>query len=246
MSETIAISRENIIHHIKLSRQIPAIVEKILTRKIIEQAVEEENIVVETEELQNAANEFRVEHNLLGSQATMAWLQKHALSVDDFEEMLYFNIVTAKLARHLFGDRVESYFVENQLNYIQVILYEVVLDNLDLAMELFYALEEKEISFAEVACQYIIEDIEMRRRGGYRGRLNRSELKPEIAAAVFAANPPQLIRPIAVGKKFYLIKVEEIVRPELNDRLRSQILDRLFADWIEQKIQEINVVKELN
>ncbi|MGL5806570.1 MAG: peptidylprolyl isomerase [Xenococcaceae cyanobacterium] len=241
MSETLAISSENIIHQIKLSCQMPAIAEKILTRKVIEKTAQKQKIVVETEELQNAANEFRVKNNLLGSKATMSWLQKYSLSVDDFEEMLYFEILADKLAKHLFADRVESYFFENQVNYIRASFSEIVLDNLDFAMELFYALEEKEISFAEVARQYI-EDVELRRCGGYRGWLNRNELKPEIAAAVFAANPPQVVRPIVVNKKIYLIQVEEIAKLQLDDKLRTQIRDKLYTDWLQQEIKQIKVI----
>jgi len=44
-----------------------------------------------------------------------------------------------------------NHFVEHQLDYAQIVMYEVVLDDEDLAMELFYALQEGEISFPEVA-----------------------------------------------------------------------------------------------
>ena len=53
-------------------------------------------------------------------------------------------------------------------------MYEVVLDDFDLAMELFYALVEGEMSFHEIAHQYI-QDTELRRKGGYRGILKRAD-----------------------------------------------------------------------
>jgi parvulin-like peptidyl-prolyl isomerase len=241
MSKTISISSENIIHQVKLSCQMSAIVENIVNRKIIEKAAEDLKIVVETEELQQAANDFRLHNNLLGSKATISWLQKHHLSLDEFEEMLYLEILTSKLAKHLFGDRVEPFFVENQLDYVKAVLYEVILEDLDLGMELFYAIQEKEITFPQVAHQYI-QDIELRRRGGYQGAIGRDRLKPEIASAVFASNPPQILKPILVGKKVYLIQVEEIIKPQLDDNLTSQILDKFFADWLKQKRQEIDRV----
>jgi parvulin-like peptidyl-prolyl isomerase len=241
MSQSIAISQAQIIHQIKLSCKMPAIVEDIISRQIIEQTAEELSISVETEELQRSANNFRIKNNLLASKDTLAWLQKHYLSLDEFEEWLYIDILISKLAKHLFADRVEPFYVENQLNYYKAIIYEVVFDNLDLAMELYYALQEKEISFAEVARQYITDDIELRRCGGYKGILNRDRFKPEIAAAVFATNPPQLIKPIVASKQVHLIQVEEIIRPQLDEDLRSQILDRLFDDWLKQKIEEIDV-----
>jgi parvulin-like peptidyl-prolyl isomerase len=240
MSKTIAISSENIIHQVKLSCQMPAIVKNIVNRQIIEEAAEDLKITVETEELQQAANDFRLKNNLLGSKATISWLQRHYLSLDEFEEMLYLEILASKLSKHLFGDRVESFYVENQLDYVKAILYEVVLEDLDLGMELFYALQEREITFPQVAHQYI-QDLELRRRGGYQGAIGRDRLKPEIAAAVFASNPPQILKPILVGKQVYLIQVEEIIQPQLDESLTSQILDKFFADWLKQMRQETTI-----
>jgi hypothetical protein len=57
---------------------------------------------------------------------TWAWLQKHGLSLDDFEELIYNNVISGKLAHHLFADKVEPFFVEHQLDYAGVVMYEVV------------------------------------------------------------------------------------------------------------------------
>lgn len=79
-------------------------------------------------------------------------------------------------------------------------IYEAVLDDEDLALELFYAIQEGEINFQEVARQYI-QDTELRRCRGYRGIRYRKDLKPEIAAAIFAATPPQILKPIVTQKE---------------------------------------------
>jgi parvulin-like peptidyl-prolyl isomerase len=148
------------------------------------------------------------------------------------------------LAQHLFADKVELFFVEHQLDYVGVIMYEVVLDDEDLAMELFYAVQEGEMSFYEVAHQYI-QDTELRRKGGYRGIMQRKELKPEISAAVFAAKPPQVLKPIVTSSGVHLILVEETILPELNNKLRYQILSDLFAGWLKQQIEQLEVVSRL-
>jgi parvulin-like peptidyl-prolyl isomerase len=123
-------------------------------------------------------------------------------------------------------------------------MYEVVLDDEDLAMELFYGIQEGEMSFYEVAHQYI-QDMELRRKGGYQGIVRRKELKPEISAAVFAAMPPQVLKPIVTSSGVHLILVEEIIRPELNNKLRYQILSDLFAGWLKQQIEQLEVVSRL-
>jgi parvulin-like peptidyl-prolyl isomerase len=124
------------------------------------------------------------------------------------------------------------------LDYAGVVMYEVVLDDEDLAIELFYGIQEGEMSFYEVAHQYI-QDTELRRKGGYRGIVRRKELKPEISAAVFAAKPPQVLKPIVTSSGVNLILVEEIIQPELDDKLSSQIMFNLFDEWLQQQIEQV-------
>lgn len=245
MSEVFTISPAEIIHQIKLSSQIPSVVEAILTRKIIEGTAEVQGIQVETSELQQAAESWRLKNNLLSADATWSWLQKHSLSLDDFEELIYATVISSKVAQHLFADKVEPFFVEHQLDYAEVIMSEVVLDDEDLAKELFYALLEGESSFPEVAQQYI-QDKSLRYSGGYRGTVRRTDLKPEISAAVFAATPPQVLKPIVTSQGCHLILVEELIQPELNDVLRYKILSDFFSNWLKQQIEQFKVEIDLN
>jgi parvulin-like peptidyl-prolyl isomerase len=240
MSQAITITSEDILQQVKLSCQIPSIVEGIVSRKIIASAAAKAGIKVETEELQKAADSIRLMSKLKSADDTWAWLQKHGLSLDDFEELIYNNVISGKLAQHLFADKVEPFFVEHQLDYAGVVMYEVVLDDEDLAMELFYGIQEGEMSFYEVAHQYI-QDTELRRKGGYRGIVSRKELKPEISAAVFAAKPPQVLKPIVTSKGVHLILVEEIIQPQLDDKLYSNIFSDLFSKWLEQKTEQVEL-----
>ena len=245
MSQAITINSEDILHQIKLSCKIPSVIEEIITRKIIVSATAEADIRVEIEELQKAADEFRLINKLRSADETRAWLQKYGLSLDDFEELVYINLIAEKLMTHLFGDKVEPYFFEHQLDYAGVVMYEVVLEDEDLAMELFYGIQEGEVSFHEVARQYI-QDKELFRSGGYRGIVHRKELKPEISAAVFAAAPPQVLKPIVTAKGIHLIVVEEIIQPQLDNALRQKIGSDLFDAWLKQQIEAVKVVRHLD
>jgi parvulin-like peptidyl-prolyl isomerase len=233
------ISQDEILQQVKLSCQIPTLIKAITERKIVSQKAQSLDLKVETVELQKAADSFRLKNNLVSAQETLDWLKRHALSLDDLEVLVYHTVLLTKLADRLFKDKVEPYFAERQLDYTQVVLYEVIFSSLDLAMELFYAIQEKEITFTEVARKYT-QDPEHRRRGGYCGLLTRKDLKPEISAAVFATTPPQVLRPITVGKRVHLVWVEEILSPILEDDLRQQILSELFADWLQQQTANLD------
>lgn len=234
------IDSAQIVRYLKLSRQMPNVIKGLIEQKIIEQKATEENITIGEEELQQAADRFRLEHHLITSQDTLDWLQKYGLSVTEFEELIYNRTLARKLAQHLFGDRVEAHFATHQLNYTKAIIYEIVLKDFNLAMELFYSIQEGEFSFWELAHQYIEND-ELRRQGGYKGIVKCHRLLPEIATAIFAIDRyPQVLKPISVDKYTYLIYVEEIIKPSLDSSLHYKIVNQLFSSWIEQQREQIS------
>ncbi|MEA5536363.1 peptidylprolyl isomerase [Crocosphaera sp. XPORK-15E] len=242
MSELI-ISLEKVIKQVKFSYQFTPIIEGIAARQIVATVAQEKGIKVEAEELQKGADSIRLANQLFKPEDTWSWLAKNGLSLDEFEELVHHQILASKLAMHLFSEQVEPFFVANQLNWTRAAIYEVVLDDQDLAMELFYALSEEEISFPEVAHQYI-ENPEIRRVGGYRGLLNRKQLKPEISSVVFAATPPQILRPIVTSVGVHVILVGEIIPPKLNEQSHQQILGELFNQWLKTKISKIELIDQ--
>ncbi|KYC37659.1 peptidylprolyl isomerase [Scytonema hofmannii PCC 7110] len=238
------ISLKDIIFQLKVSYQIPGLVEAIAARKIIIDTAQKAGIKVDITSLQQAADSLRLANNLLKAEDTWMWLQKHHLTLEEFEQLAEINLLSANLASHLFADKVEPFFYEHQLDYLAAVTYEVVLDDEDVAWEVFYALIEGEMSFQECARQYI-QNPELRRAGGYRGVRYRSNFPAEIAALVFAANPPQLLKPIVTSKGVHLLSVEEIIQPELNQQLRLKIMTDLFSTWLKEQIAELEIVTQL-
>jgi parvulin-like peptidyl-prolyl isomerase len=235
MTETLSYSDQEIIDFLKLSGQISAVLEAIAARNVIIAAAKAEGLEVSDEELQQGADQIRLNNQLLQASDTFIWLQKQGLTEDDFEEMVRHTVLSLKLTEHLFANKVESIFAERQIDYTQVALYEVVLDDEDLALELYYAIKEGELSFHEMAKQYCA-DKELGRKGGYRGLVSRMELQAEVRAAVFASAPPQLLKPILSKQGVHLIHAEEIVQPKLTPILHQQISSELFLEWIKIKL----------
>jgi parvulin-like peptidyl-prolyl isomerase len=245
MENYLKLSTEDIIRYLKLSCQVPSILEAIATQRVIAETAEKLGLELTVEELQQAADSMRFANRLLKADDTWAWLDKHYLTIDDFEEIAKTNSLYVKLAEHLFADKVEPFFYAHKIDYTGAVTYEVIIDDEDLALELFYALQEGEISFQEIARQYV-QNSEIRRAGGYQGIRYRKDFRPEIAAAVFAASPPQLLKPIISPKGVHIINVEEIIEPELDEQKRIQILKDFFSGWLEQQMAGLEVMAELS
>ena len=245
MLQRLTITDLDIIHQIKLSQQIPSIVEAIAAQKVIVEAAQEAAIQVEPEELQLEGDKLRLEQKLVKAKDTWNWLKKNHLSLNEFEELVHNNVLSKKLANHLFSPYVEKFFYQNQLDYTAAVTYEVVFDDKDLALELFYALEEGEITWTQIARQYIQEP-ELRRAYGYQKLRHRKDFRPEVAAAIFAASFPQILKPISTSKEVYLIWVEEIIQPQLDEQLHQKIISELFSDWLKQRIEALTIVTQLD
>ncbi|MDP5337507.1 MAG: peptidylprolyl isomerase [Nodularia sp. (in: cyanobacteria)] len=245
MSQILNISTSDIIRNLKLSSQVPGLVEAIASQKIITEVAQQAGITVTPEEIQQEGDKLRLAKKLVKAQDTLNWLEKHHLSLNEFEELVYNQILTQKLAHHLFSSQVERYFYQHQIDYVTAITYQIILDDRDLALELFYAVEEGEVSFPEIARLYI-QDPEMRCNYGYQGRRHRKDFRPDIAAPVFAATPPQILKPIESLKQVYLIWVEEISQPQLDENLSEQIITEMFSSWLKQEIGSIEIVTQLD
>jgi parvulin-like peptidyl-prolyl isomerase len=235
MSDLPSVSAEEVFFQVKLSGQLPAIREKIASQKIILEAAIGAGIDVAPEEIQLSANQFRKANNLLRAEDTLIWLQHTGLSLENFETMIYNSVLRFKLSEHLFANKLESYFMTHQTEYTSVVLYEILLEDEDTALELFYRIKEGELTFFEVSQNYT-QDLELKRCGGYRGQLKRSELSPEVSSAVFACNPPQLLKPVLTANGIHLLYIEEIIQAELNEHIKHNITSVLFSEWLKKKL----------
>ncbi len=245
MLEHFNVSILDIIDKLKHSCEIPDIVETIACERIITEAAEKAGLEVTEAELQQEGDKFRLEKKLATAKDTWAWLDKHHLSIKDFEKLVHKSLISKKLANHLFAPQVEKFFYETRLNYEAAVTYDVTFENRDLALELFYALEEGEITFPEIARTYIQEP-ELRRAYGYQGVQYRKDFRPEIAAVVFASSPPGIIKPVTTPKLVHLIWVEEVIKSELNDELREKITSELFASWLKKKFRLLDISIQLD
>jgi parvulin-like peptidyl-prolyl isomerase len=232
------ISKQVLIDRAKIAGKMPELIELVLRQQVIESRAKQLGIEPTTEELQAAADRFRMVNKLESAQATWQWLKQHFLAVDDFERLIWHHLVAEQLAHKMFGDTIDRFFHQNVLDYTTAVIYEVILEERELAMELFYAIQEGDLSFSTVAYQYTT-DPELRRRGGYVGEIGRKQLRPELSAAIFAAKPPQVIEPVTTAVGVHLIYVEDIIRPELDDRLRGKILTDMFEQWLQQEVSAV-------
>ncbi|AFY32107.1 peptidylprolyl isomerase [Calothrix sp. PCC 7507] len=237
----IFIEPEEIVNFLKSEMNLKEVYQNILFKRVIRQVAQERGITVTTEEIEAEANRQRREQHLEKAADTLAWLADQLISPYDWEEGICDRLLSQKLAEALFAEEVEKFFLQNRLAFEQVILYQIVVESEMLAQELYYQIEEGEISFYDAAHRYDI-DTHRRHKCGYEGTVYRFALQPNIATVIFSVPPKQLIGPIKTEQGYHLFIVEDLLPAVLTSERHQEIIDNMFKNWL---VSEINYMLHL-
>lgn len=233
----ITINSDDITAFLKQQMNLREVCRQIMYEKIIEQAANAKNINVTSEEVSLKAEEVRRDRCLEKASDTMAWLKEEMTTTDNWETAIRKDLLTQKLAQELFTKEAELYFNQNRLNFDKFTLYQLVVPYEKLAQELFYRIEEEEISFYQVVHLY---DIDQQRKNvcGYEGEVHRGDYPADIAAAIFRTPIPvgELIGPIHSEQGYHLFQIESYQPAELTLEIRQEIIDRLFGQWLRNEL----------
>ncbi|MEL6439035.1 MAG: peptidylprolyl isomerase [Cyanobacteria bacterium J06621_8] len=231
--KNVTIEAAEIEEHLKQQLKLKQICDDILQRRIIAKAAAVRNIMVSEQEIEAEANKIRCSLRLEKAADTLAWLDNHFLDPDSWEVGIKQNLLASKLALALFEPQVEQFFAQNRLNFEQFMVYQLVVPYEKLAQELFYQIEEEEISFYQAVHLY---DIDEQRRYvcGYEGKVHRWDYPPDIAAAIFKTPiiTGEVMGPIKSPQGYHLFKIEDYSPAQLTPEVRQEIIDKNFAQWL--------------
>lgn len=233
--EQITIKPAEIIDFLKKEITLKDTYKKILYKRMIERTAGERDISVTPEEIQAESDRFRTENRLEKAADTLAWLEERMISPEDWEAGIRDRLLAKKLSQALFEKEAEKSFIENRVDFERILLYQIIVPYEKVARELFYQIEEQEISFYEAARLYDIDE-RRRLRCGYEGKILRSTLKPDIAAIVFRGNVGEITGPIQSEQGYHLFLVEEFIGAELTPERRQNMINKLFKQWLEKEM----------
>lgn len=233
----IEVATDEINTYLQQEFKLKQICSEILYQKIIAEATAARNINVTEVEIEAEANKIRSSLRLEKASDTLAWLKDNLLDPEQWEIAINNYLLRQKLAQNLFDSQVESFFAQNRLDFDRFVLYHLVVPYEKLAQELFYQIEEEEISFYHAAHLY---DIDRQRRlvCGFEGEVHRWNYPPDIAAVIFKTPVivGELIHPIKSNQGYHLFKIEDYLPAQLTPKIRQEIIDRLFEQWLNSEL----------
>jgi len=236
--KSVEIAPDEINEYLKQELKLKEVSDKILQQRIVVAAAAERDLRVSETEVEAEANKIRSSLKLEKAADTLAWLDDNFLSPDEWEIAITNQLLSQKLAEHLFGSQVEAHFAKNRLDFDRFVLYQLVVPYEKLAQELFYQVEEEEISFYQAAHLY---DIDRQRRYvcGYEGEVHRWDYHPDLTASLFKTPVVvgELIGPLKSKQGYHLFKIEDYLPASLTAQIRQEIIDELFQGWLDSELE---------
>ena len=232
----ITVTDQEIIGFLCRDLQMPEIYEAILVQKIINQTAAQAGITVEPQEVQAELDRIRYDNRFDHPAQLLTWFAEHMTTLSQVEQRIREKILADKLARHLFLDKIYDLFLHNQADFEQLLLYEIRVPYATLAREIFYQIEEDEMSFFEAAHIYDMDE-SRRHVCGFVGKQLRSQLSPEIASTLLNAQVGEVIGPIQLtDNRFILLLIDDLIVPELTPKLSDILIDQMFQEWLNTEL----------
>lgn len=198
---------------------------------LIREYAAKHKLVNSAEELQVAIEEMRYDKGLESKEKFVHWMKTNGQNLLSIQNEMDYQLLRNKVKANIPNKEVEAYFAEYQLEFDKVELYSIRVSTQEQAEELLAKIEEEGENFHLVAMEYS-EDEESRLKAGYVGKVDRSSVTAEIEAAVFAAQPGDVVGPVKTEKGYNLFKIAELypsTLEEARDEIRNKLFEKLEA-----------------
>jgi parvulin-like peptidyl-prolyl isomerase len=161
------------------------------------------------------------------------------------EEMMVRSLKIQKFKQEQWQHKLESYFLQRKNQLDQVIYSLIRTQDIGVADELYFRLQEGEQTFAELATVYS-QGAEAQ-TGGLIGPVEIGSYHPSLANILASNKPGQLIPPIQLEEWIAIIRIEKYIPAQLDDAMCQRLLDELFENWLHSQLEQIfSELKEQN
>lgn len=165
------------------------------------------------------------------------WCQKQGVSPVYVKAVELRELQIKKLKKQLFSDQIEAEFLQRKKLLDQVEFSRIQLTDSALAEELYFQIRDDGADFALLAQQYSLGF--ERHSGGRIGPVQYSQLPSHIVTLFRSGKAGDLYAPVQVEESFWLLRLDRVILARLNDALRTELVERLFVEWLNNQVRSI-------
>lgn len=202
---------------------------------IIDEAIA--SIECTSEEVAQAQQQFFAERQLASEADVKAWMEFLGLSANQLEPLTVRKLKVEKFKQLTWGKKLESYFFQSKAKLDKVIYSLLRTQDIGIAQELYFRIQAKEQSFAEVAREY--SKGPEAQTGGLVGPIELSVLHPAMAQLLTNTQPGQVLPPTRIGEWIVIVQLEKFIPAQLDEPMRVRLLNELFEAWIQEQQRQM-------
>ncbi|NDJ23935.1 peptidylprolyl isomerase [Nostoc sp. B(2019)] len=219
---------------------LPHLQRELIIDEAIEQISRSANAVVvecTPEEVAQAQQQFYAEKQLNSEADIQAWMAYQGLTPDQLEAVTTRKLKIEKFKQAVWGNKLESYFFQCKAKLDKVIYSLLRTQDVGIAQELYFRIQDQENSFAEVAREY--SQGPEAQTGGLVGPIELNALHPVMVQMLSSSQPGQILPPARVAEWFVIVRLEKFIPAKLDEPMKVRLLNELFETWLKEQQKQI-------
>lgn len=234
------ISLAQALKYLQASGRMQLLIGDILRQHVIEQEIQARtDLDINPALTEQAIIDFRLQNQLTDAKRFQEWLASQGTDRSTFHTQINFGFKLEKLKAAVTQPKLQEYFIERKLFLDRVVISRIIVAEQELAEELASQIEEG-ASFEQLAKEYSVTDDRL--VNGMMGPISRGSLPDLLRAALDAADPGEVVGPLAIDGRWGLFRVEQFLPASLEQNQLKQVLENeLFEQWLAEKIQKLTV-----
>ncbi|MEH2060255.1 MAG: peptidylprolyl isomerase [Nostoc sp.] len=210
---------------------------------IIDQAIEQNSgsakIAIEytPEEVAQAKQQFYAEKQFKNEEDIQTWMAHQGLTADQLEVITTRKLRIEKFKQATWGNKLESYFFQSKTKLDKVIYSLLRTQDVGISQELYFRIQAKENSFADLAGEYSLGP--EAQTGGLVGPIELNALHPVMVQMLSSSQPGQILPPTRIAEWFVILRLEKFIPAQLDEFMKVRLLNELFETWLQEQQKQI-------
>ncbi|MEH1872173.1 peptidylprolyl isomerase [Nostoc sp.] len=220
-------------------QMLPQLQRELIIDEAIEQNSRSAKLAIECtpEEVVQAKQQFYGEKQFKNEEDIQAWMAHQGLTTEQIEVIITRKLKIEKFKQATWGNKLESYFFQSKTKLDKVIYSLLRTQDVGIAQELYFRIQAKENSFADLAREYSLGP--EAQTGGLVGPIELNALHPVMVQMLSSSQPGQILPPTRIADWFVILRLEKFIPAQLDEFMKVRMLNELFETWLQEQQKQI-------
>ncbi|HTT07717.1 MAG TPA: peptidylprolyl isomerase [Gammaproteobacteria bacterium] len=231
------ITVDDVLLYLKATGVFRNAIYQIISIEVITLKARELKLSVTEEELHAYSKARRESLGLVEATAMNDYCKWLGITFDHWQKQIEIELLHLRLKKALFPEaRIREQYEAHRQELKTLSVSRIVTRDHASLREMAALLQAGQRDFSTLAREHSLEQ-NTRVAGGYLGRIRWGMLPADVEKVLFAAAPAALVGPLSQDGYSVLYRVDDVQEADYTEKLKEQISERLFAEWLEREVR---------